>query len=134
MQERLTHFEKVMKMKRMTLFFALSIFIWFQIPSYADPGSQRNNEFEIVIVDVTDKDIAKYSRFPWGRDIYGKALRALNNHEAKGVYFDYILSEQDSRWPEKDKAFSDEMKSSIIPVFLPYVFVKEGGIEIYWQE
>jgi len=97
------------------------------IPVYGTPGNRSKNVFEIVIVDVTDKDIAKYGRFPWGRDIYGKALKALNSYKAKGVYFDYILSEQDARWPKKDKAFSDEIKSSMIPVFLPYAFVKVGG-------
>ena len=114
-------------MKRMILFSVLFFLICLRSPFNANPEDHRNSEFEIVIIDVTDKDIAKYGRFPWGRDMYGKALRSLNSYGAKGVFFDYILSEQDSRWPEKDNAFSDELKSSEIPVFLSYVFIKEGG-------
>ena len=127
-------FEKGIEMKRVILLISSLIIVCSEIPTYSNPGSQSNDVFEIVIVDVTDRDIAKYGRFPWSRDIYGKALRKLNNYAAKGVYFDYIISESDSRWPEKDKAFADEIESSKIPVFLPYVFVKEGGKEKFSYE
>ena len=88
-------------MKRVILLITSLIIVCSEIPGYSNPGIKSNDVFEIVIVDVTDKDIAKYGRWPWGRDIHGKALRVLNKCEAKGVFFDYIFSEPDSRWPEK---------------------------------
>ncbi|MFC1532207.1 CHASE2 domain-containing protein [Thermodesulfobacteriota bacterium] len=87
-----------------------------------DPGRT-----EIVIIDITDRDIKNYGRWPWGRDIQGKAVTVLNQYKAKGVYFDIFFTEADDRWPAKDKAFRDAIDISDIPVFIPFVFVAPGG-------
>ena len=118
-------------MKRLIVFIIPLIISCSDISIQNDSGRNRNDVTKIVIIDVTDKDIGKYGRFPWSRDIHGKALKILNSYEAKGVLFDYIFSEPDSRWPEKDSAFSEAIKESKIPVFIPYVFVKAGGKEAF---
>lgn len=83
----------------------------------------------IIIIDVTDKDIARYGRWPWSRDRHAKALDILNRSDARAVLFDYIFSEEDTRWPDKDRIFSKSIATSKVPVFLPFVFVQEGGRE-----
>lgn len=118
-------------MKRLILFFIPLIISCSNISIQNDSGRSRNNVTEIVIIEVTDKDIGKYGRFPWGRDIHGKALNILNSYKIKGVLFDMLFSEPDSRWPEKDSAFSDAIKKAKIPVFIPYCFVKEGGKQAF---
>ena len=114
-------------MKRLILFIIPLIISCSNYSIQSDSGKNRDNATEIVIIEVTDKDIGKYGRFPWSRDIHGRALNMLSNYKAKGVFFDMVFSEPDSRWPEKDSAFSIAIQASKIPVFIPYFFVKEGG-------
>ena len=118
-------------MKGLIVFIIPLIISCSNISIQNDLGKKRDNLTEILIIEVTDKDISKYGRFPWGRDIHGKALKILSSYKAKGVYFDMVFSEQDSRWPEKDSAFSIAIQESKIPVFIPYFFVKEGGKKVF---
>ena len=118
-------------MKRLILFIIPLIISCSNYSIQSDSGKNRDNATEIVIIEVTDKDIGKYGRFPWSRDIHGRALNMLSNYKAKGVFFDMVFSEPDSRWPEKDSAFSIAIQASKIPVFIPYFFVKEGGKQAF---
>lgn len=113
----------------MKRFFTVLFLIIICTPSFqkVSLAINSNNTFKIAIIDVTDKDVANYGRFPWSRDIHAKALKKLNEYGAKGVLFDFIFSEPDARWPEKDSVFSNAIKESKIPVFIPYMFLKEGG-------
>lgn len=113
----------------MKRFIIISFLIIICTSSFTKVSSaiNSNNTFKIAIIDVTDKDIANYGRFPWSRDVHAKALKKLNVYGAKGVLFDFIFSEPDNRWPERDSAFSNAIKDSKIPVFIPYIFLKEGG-------
>ncbi|MBW1695037.1 MAG: CHASE2 domain-containing protein [Deltaproteobacteria bacterium] len=119
----------------MKRFFTILLIIIICISSFPKVSSainsNNNNTFKIAIIDVTDKDVAKYGRFPWSRDIHAKALKKLNVYGAKGVLFDFIFSEPDARWPERDSFFSNAIKESKIPVFIPYMFLKEGGAEAF---
>ena len=81
----------------------------------------------IVMIDITDRDLARFGRYPWPRDLHGLAVAALNQARAKGVLFDFIFTDPDTRQPEKDVAFGEALSNSRIPVFLPYSFVPEGG-------
>ena len=81
----------------------------------------------LVLIDITDRDLARYGRYPWPRDIHGLAVAALNKAQAKGVLFDFIFTDPDAMRPEKDAAFGEALKRSRIPIFLPYSFVPEGG-------
>ena len=118
-------------MKKLIAFIITLIIPCSTLSTQLDSGKNRDNLTEILIIEVTDKDISKYGRFPWGRDIHGKALKMLSSYKAKGVYFDMVFSEPDSRWPEKDSAFSIAIQESDIPVFIPYCFVKEGGKQTF---
>jgi adenylate cyclase len=123
------------KNKDLTPMFIFLI-ILFCTPSYALHASKLDlkNIPEIVIVDVVDKDIAHYGRWPWSRDVHGKALETLNAQGAKGVYFDFIFSEPDERWPEKDASFSEAIERSQIPAFIPFMFIREGGKDAFSYE
>jgi len=118
-------------MKRLILFNIIFIISCSDVSIHNISTKNRHNVTEIVIIDVTDKDIKKYGRFPWGRNIHAKALNILSDYEVKGVLFDMVFSEPDSRWPEKDITFSTAIKEAKIPVFIPYFFVKEGGMEAF---
>ena len=117
--------------KRYVVILILLLITCWSSPVKIISAREGKNSFKIVIIDVTDKDIAKYGRFPWSRDIHAEALNKLNRQGAKGVLFDFIFSEPDARWPEKDSIFSDAIKKSKIPVFIPYMFLQEGGAETF---
>ena len=56
---------------------SLLIACWLS-PSKIVFARKGKDRFNIVIIDVTDKDIAKYGRFPWSRDIHAEALVLKN--------------------------------------------------------
>ena len=109
----------------------LAILFCIFIPNKGEPRKGFLEPPGIVIVDVQDRDLAAFGRWPWPRETHGRALDALNRQGAVGVYFDYVFSEEDTRWPQKDQALSDAIKKSRIPVFLPYFFILEGGKEAF---
>lgn len=94
---------------------------------FPDNGLAKTNNTEIMIIDVTDRDIKKYGRFPWTRDIHGKAVSILSQKKARGVLFDMVFSEADTRSPEKDQKFAHAIAEADIPVFIPFFFVRPGG-------
>ena len=94
-------FHKDMKMKNVFLFTFLIVLSCTPYPARSTSKPDFTNNPDIIIVDVMDKDIANYGRWPWPRDIHGKALDVLNSQGALGVYFDFVFSE-DAVWKVKD--------------------------------
>ncbi len=73
----------------------------------------------IIIVEVTDADIAKVGRWPWDRTWHAAMAQALKGLGAKEVYFDILFPEPSTGG--KDAAFSEVMKSGH-EVYLPFAF------------
>ena len=115
------------KMNRLSIYFVLLLFFVSSVIALYNNAFGEEIKTEIVIIEVTDKDIKKYGRFPWSRDIHGKALNILSRYRVKGVLFDMVFSEPDSRRPEKDQQFTHAIAKANIPVFIPFFFVNPGG-------
>ena len=73
----------------------------------------------IVVIEITDNDIAKIGRWPWKRTWYAAMTKALKQFGAKYIYFDIIFSEPASK--EEDALFSEAIKEAG-NVYLPFAF------------
>jgi diguanylate cyclase (GGDEF)-like protein len=74
---------------------------------------------KIVIIEITDSDIAKIGRWPWKRSWLAAMTQALSKFGAKYVYFDIILSEAST---DEDDALLEEAIKVNKNVYLPFVF------------
>ncbi len=80
----------------------------------------------IIIIEITDSDIAKIGRWPWKRSWLAALTKTLSDLGAKYTYFDIILSEAST---EEDDALLQEALKVTKNVYLPFVF-QESSFEI----
>lgn len=85
----------------------------FQLKNHS-PAKQN-----IIIIEVTDADIAKVGRWPWDRNWHAAMTQALKTFGAKEVYFDILFPESSTE--DKDKPFEEAMALSK-NVYLPFAF------------
>ena len=74
---------------------------------------------KIVIIEITDEDVAKVGRWPWDRIWHAAAIKAMKNLGAKYIYLDMLFSEASSK--ENDDALGLAIKESE-NVYLPFAF------------
>lgn len=75
---------------------------------------------KIIIVEISEGDIARIGQWPWKRSWHAVLTSALTDMGAKAIYFDIIFSEP-SALPEDDAVFADAIKRSK-RVYLPFAF------------
>jgi diguanylate cyclase (GGDEF)-like protein len=80
----------------------------------------------IVVIEITDDDIAKIGRWPWQRKWQAAITRALTDLGAKSIYFDIIFSESSDE--QDDLVFEEALKQSK-NVYLPFAF-QSGEFDI----
>lgn len=80
----------------------------------------------IVIIEITDDDIAKVGRWPWKRTWHAALTQALTDLGAKSIYFDIIFSESSDE--QDDLVFEEALKRSK-NVYLPFAF-QSGKFDI----
>ncbi|MCX5705826.1 MAG: CHASE2 domain-containing protein, partial [Candidatus Omnitrophica bacterium] len=80
----------------------------------------------IVIIEITDDDIAKVGRWPWKRTWHATITQALTDLGAKSIYFDIIFSESSDE--QDDLVFEEALKRSK-NVYLPFAF-QSGKFDI----
>lgn len=73
----------------------------------------------IIIIEITDDNIAKIGRWPWKRTFHAAMTRALTELGAKSVYFDILFSEAS---PEEDDALLEKAISRSKNTYLPFIF------------
>ncbi|MEW6101903.1 MAG: diguanylate cyclase [Candidatus Omnitrophota bacterium] len=73
----------------------------------------------IIIIEITDEDIAKIGRWPWKRSWHAAMIKALSGLGAKQVYFDILFSEGSQ---ESDDSALEEAIKQNKSVYLPYAF------------
>ena len=73
----------------------------------------------IIIIEISDSDIAAIGRWPWQRSWQAAMVRALSRLGAKYIYFDIIFSEASD---EKDDLLLEESIKEAGSVYLPFVF------------
>ncbi len=59
-------------------------------------GGSQPPSGAVVIARIDDKSIAELGRWPWGRDVEARLLRALMDYHAAVVGFDVMMPERDS--------------------------------------
>ncbi len=57
----------------------------------------------IVIIEIDDKSIEEFGRWPWTRGYHAALLEILNNNKPKAIAFDIIFSEPQLEHPEEDQ-------------------------------
>lgn len=88
-------------------------------------GSLPTNP-HIVIIEITDSDIAQVGRWPWKRSWDAAITQTLTELGAKTVYFDIIFSEASD---EQDDALFEEALKRSKNTYLPFAF-QAGDINI----
>ena len=73
----------------------------------------------IVIIEITDSDIASVGRWPWKRSWHAAMAEALRVMGAGAIYFDIIFSEPSD---EQDDALFEEALKRNKNVYLPFAF------------
>ncbi len=73
----------------------------------------------IIIIEITDADIAKVGKWPWKRLWHAAMTKTLTALGAKSIYFDIIFSEYSD---EQDDVLFEEAIKSCQNVYLPFVF------------
>jgi len=73
----------------------------------------------IIVIEITDDDIAKIGRWPWERTWHAAITKALKQFGVKYIYFDMVFSEASSE--KEDALFGDAMKDANC-VYLPFAF------------
>lgn len=72
----------------------------------------------IIIIEVSDDEIARVGRWPWSRDWHAALSTALTDLGAKIVFFDFVLSEPSN---EEDDAVLEQALQKNGNVYLPEV-------------
>ena len=73
----------------------------------------------IIIIEITDSDIAKVGHWPWKRSWHASMAVALTKLGAKAIYFDVLFPEPSVE--EEDKVFEEAIKFSK-KIYLPFAF------------
>ena len=73
----------------------------------------------IIIVEISDSDIAKVGRWPWKRSWHAAMTKALSDLGAREIYFDIIFAEPSDE--EDDSLFEKAIKDTG-KVYLPFAF------------
>src|ERR1700722_11720124 len=56
-------------------------------------GASQPPSGAVVIARIDDKSIAELGRWPWGRDVEARMVRALTDYQVRVVGFDVMLTE-----------------------------------------
>jgi adenylate cyclase len=73
------------------------------------PGASQAPSGAVVIARIDDKSIAALGRWPWGRDVQARLVRALMDYHAAVVGFDVMMPERDSADIQREQ-ISKELK------------------------
>ena len=74
---------------------------------------------KIIIIEISEYDIASVGRWPWKRSWHAALTKALTDMGAKEIYFDVVFPETSS---EQDDALFEEVIKNSSRVYLPFAF------------
>jgi len=74
---------------------------------------------QIVIVAIDNESIQKIGQWPWPREIFAKALSALENNSPKVLGVDVIFSEASRLGIKDDQALKDALDKATYPIIMP---------------
>jgi CHASE2 domain-containing sensor protein len=76
----------------------------------------------IQIVEIDDKSIENFGRWPWPRGYHASFLQILSEYKPKTIGYDILFSEPELEHPEEDIALAKKTKD-IASVIYPFFFV-----------
>lgn len=74
---------------------------------------------QIVVVSIDNESIQKIGQWPWPREVFAKALSALENNSPKVLGIDVIFSEPSRLGEKDDKILRDSLDRAPYPVIMP---------------
>lgn len=87
---------------------------------------KRSLDNDILIVDVDDKSIEQFGRWPWNRKLLGEALQKIEKGNPKVIAMDIVFSEPDPNIciTDSDRFFSSTIQkiNQKTPLMLGYFF------------
>jgi len=89
------------------------------LTGWAGPGKQSGH---VVIVEIDEKSLGQFGRWPWSRDLVGQLSRSILEHGAATVALDMMFPQEDGT--------NDEVLAGAIsgkPVVVGYVLRFDGG-------
>jgi PAS domain S-box-containing protein len=104
------------------------------LTGWAGPGRQSGR---IVIVEVDDKSLTQYGRWPWPRDLIGRLVERIASHGAAEIVLDMMFPQEgtDMGGPadEGPGAVNDRLLAGAIqaePSVVGYSLLFEGGQQV----
>ena len=76
---------------------------------------------DIVVIDIDDKSISQFGRWPWPRKVHASLLDKLSSAKSKVVIFDVLFPELDLENYQSDLQFAQAIKrhgSVILPIYI----------------
>ncbi len=104
----------------------------FELPEYQaldflfKVRGEREVNPNIVIIEIDDKSIEEFGRWPWTRGYHAALLEILNNNKPKAITFDIIFSEPQFEHPEEDQLLAYASKKLDNVFFASFFTLDEG--------
>ena len=65
---------------------------------------------DIIVVEIDDRAINDFGRWPWPRGYHAECLDILGKYKPKAIVFDILFTEPQAEHPEEDKQLTFEVK------------------------
>jgi PAS domain S-box-containing protein len=72
------------------------------LTKWAGPGEPSGR---VVIVEIDEKSLAQFGRWPWPRDLVGLVVRSILDHGASAVVLDMMFPQEDRRTTRTTEGF-----------------------------
>ncbi|MEK7582105.1 MAG: adenylate/guanylate cyclase domain-containing protein [Patescibacteria group bacterium] len=73
----------------------------------------------IVILAIDNESLSRIGQWPWPREVFAKAFKALNQSAPKAVGFDVLLADPSRLGALDDEALAEALKNISYPLVLP---------------
>jgi adenylate cyclase len=89
------------------------------LTGWAGPGRPSN---EVVIVEIDEKSLSKFGRWPWPRNLLGELSRDILDHGAAALVLDMMF-------PQEDRGNDEVLATALTgkPVVVGYTLRFDGG-------
>lgn len=107
----------------------------FELPEYQaldflfKARGEREVSSDIVIIEIDDKSIQEFGRWPWTRGYHAALLEILEKNKPKVIAFDIIFSEPQFEHPEEDRLLAYVSRGLGNVIFASYFTLKEEKLK-----
>ena len=92
--------------------------------------SPKKVDNRIVILAIDNESLSRIGQWPWPRQVFAQAFKALNESKPKAVGFDVLLADPSRLGIADDTALTETLKNISYPIVFPVegVLSREEGI------